>query len=96
MSPEQRARLGAAEGGIAPEVGVLACNWDAFRVFRACRWTRLPLFNGRTVRWLYDGIAATEVLAAMDGCNVPSSDREVVFEYVHDMVADAQPLLNAA
>lgn len=90
---QQRRDLGVAADG-PTVVEVLACNWRTVQVYQACAWSKAPVFTGKTLRWIHEGIAAAEIMAAMRGLGVPRAARQRVFEGIRVMVNAAAPVLN--
>lgn len=96
VSEEEIQRLGLLEN---PEdqietVEVLRCNRWAVRCFRCCEFELLPIFTGTAIRWVYRGIPAAEIDAAMRSLRVPEKSRPRAFRGVRTMVQTALELLN--
>lgn len=72
------------------EVGVLGCNWLAVAVYRACQWT-LTIGPSKA---FWQGVAMTELHAALQVLRVPRSQWEDTAWRVQTIVATARLLRN--
>lgn len=73
-------------------IEVLACNWVAVTVYQACQLTRIV---GMT-KVVCTGIAALEIVAALQLCGVPQQDWQEVGDGVRLMGMAAAQAINEA
>lgn len=82
----------AAATDTSDVIEVLACNWVAVAVFQACQLTRLV---GMT-KVVCTGIAALEIVAALQLCGVPQQDWHEVGDGARLMGLAAAKAINEA
>lgn len=75
-------------------VEVLRGNSPTVRVYVACEWSLIAVMTGMAVKWVYRGIAAAEIDAAIRNSDIPKHRRARVFGGVRVMAQVAAPLLN--
>lgn len=94
LSDEQIEAMGWSARRGPRVIHVLRRNRRIVDAYLACTWEIVTVQTKTHIHHAYRGIAAREIVAAMDGLAVPMAQRRRVFAGVRRMAAIAKPLLN--